>query len=585
VSFAFRARLAENESFSIFFRDSSSLAANTASTTIAIPSTIAVGDAMILIVGWSISSGQTFTTPTGWTVVGSQISDEGQVASIALMRVAQLGDKSGSVPLALSAIGNLTAVLSCYGNTDGTNPIDICSGVAEGSTATTTHTTPSVTLARQHDWVISGIVDKAATHTSTWTPPAGSTRRANAFNSSNPGVTSAIGDTASNVPLGTAGSLVWTADQSSSRAVMWTIGLKRAAHASGSDSSSGGSGEVLIGAASLNWTDMLAKAGTMNVSRTYDNGMSTDLPNYQYGTNKLSYFWGLGMTVAHTFKPDMALLAAQDATTMANLNTMLQSAQGQKMWWCLWHEPENDTIGVVNSLNSFSLSDYQAAWKVFADTMHGYNEPGWKSCWVMMSYTWKKSFLTANPSFTPDSWYPGDSYVDIVGIDDYNEGSLHNFSPGDGTYQRWDSPGFGWGDPDPNESLGPNGGGYYSPSLINWIAAKGKGYAICEFGTIRNLQTAMGRSKPDPTTGPYTLDWWTSTFGGDNSKANWIKNYTKYHMEIAPAKFGTNCVSMMYFDYNGRKWAGDGTESWELFHTPGDVDYTAWGDMLTQYGS
>jgi len=285
----------------------------------------------------------------------------------------------------------------------------------------------------------------------------------------------------------------------------------------------------------------------------------------------------------HTFKPNLALLAAQDSATMTALNAMLQSASGQKIWWCLWHEPENDTIGVTNSTNSFTLSDYLAAWRVFADTMHSYNEPGWKACWVMMSYTWKQSFLTANPSYTPDSWYPGDSYVDVIGIDDYNEGSLHN-SPGDGTYQRWDSPGYGWGDPNFNESLGPNGGGYYSPKLLPWIAARGKDYAICEFGTIRNLSSAMGRSKSDPNTGPYTLNWWTSTYGGSNSKADWIKDYTKYHMVTAPALFGTNCIALMYFDCNGRKWAGDNTESWELFHTPGDVDYTAWGDMLSMYG-
>jgi len=584
VSFAVRARLAAANSLSIVFRVANSVAANTASTTLTIPSTVKVGDAMILVVGWSISSGQTFTSPSGWTALGSQISDESQVASIAFKRIAQSGDQATTIPLVLSATGNITACLSCYGNTDSTNPVEVSLGAAEGSTAGTTHVTPTVSVTGANDWLVSAIVDKANPHTTTWTQPGGTMLRTSAYNTTTNGVTGAIADSDFRITPGTNGGLTWTADGSTSRAVMWTIAIKRGTRVNGG-SSSGSSGPMLVGAASSDWDSLLAKSGALTVSRTYDSGFSTtNLPTFTYGGKTISYYWSQNMTVVHSFKPNLALLAAQDTTTMNNLNSLLQSAQGQNVWWCINHEPENDTSGVNNSTNSFTLSNYVNAWQVFANTIHSYNEPGWKTIWIMMSFTWKQSFLTANPSFTPDSWYPGDSYVDVVGIDDYNEGSLHN-NPGDGTYQRWDSPGFGWGDPNTNESLGPNGGGYYSPILLNWLSQHSKNYAICELGTIRNLASAMGRNKTDPSSGPYTLDWWTTPFGGSNTKADWIADYAKYHAITVPANFGTRCVAMMYFDTAGRTWKGDNTESWQLNHTPGDVDYTAWGNVLTTYGS
>ncbi len=585
MSFTFRARTATHEGFGIFFRDKASIAANSSSTSVTIPATIKTGDALLLVVGWSISSGQTLTSPSGWTMLGTQISDESQVASSLFYRIAQNGDGASAVPIVLSATASTTALLSCYGNTDTTNPIDVSLGAAEGAVAGTTHNAPSVTTTRQRDWLVTAAIDKANPHSTVWTQPSGFTLRTSAFNTGNPGVTGGIGDTNGKVVVGATGTKTWTADGSTSRAVMWSIALLRSNHII--TGASGGTSPMLIGAASSNWSSLLTKSGAMNVSRTYDSGFSTtNLPTFSSGGNQISFYWTNNMTVVHSFKPNLALLAAQDPTTMSNLNSLLTSAVGQKVWWCINHEPENDTIGVANTTSTFTLSDYVTAWQVFANAVHAFNEPGWKTIWIMMSFTWKQSFLSANPTFTPDSWYPGDTYVDVVGIDDYNEGSLHN-NPGDGTSQRWDSPGFGWGDPDPNESQGPNGGGYYSPTLLNWIATHSKNYAICEFGTIRNNSSAMGRKKTpaDPSSGPYTLDWWTSTYGGSNTKADWIADVAKFHGITVPANFGTRCIAMMYFDTAGRTWKGDNTESWQLSHTPGDVDYTAYGAVLTTYGS
>lgn len=571
------------EAFGIVFRVSNSVAANTSSTSITIPIGVKPGDAMILIVGWSIAGGQTFTPPSGWTAMGSQISDESQVASMAFKRITQNGDVSSSVPLVLSATANIAAVISCYGNTNETDPVDAFLGAAEGATVRTAHPTPTVTATADRDWYVTAAVDKANPHSTTWAPPPGTTLRSSAFNSGNPGVSAAIADSRRKVKPGSNGGGSWTADGSTSRAVTWSVVIKRGAKYNGANG--GTSGPALIGAASADWDSILAKSGALTAARTYDAGFSTtNLPTFTASGKPISFFWSNGMTVVHSFKPNLALLAAQDPTTMSNLNTFLQSAIGQNVWWCINHEPENDTIGVSNSTNTFTASDFVGAWQVFADTVHSYNEPGWKTIWIMMTFSWKDSFLNANPGFTPDTWYPGDSYVDIVGLDDYNEGSLHN-NPGDGTSQRWDSPGFGWGVPNTNESQNPNGGGYFNPILINWIAEHGKNYAICETGSIRNLSSAMGRAKTDPATGPYTLDWWTSVYGGSSTKADWIADYTKFHFVTIPQNFGTNCVAMMYFDVNGRTWKGDNIESWRLNNTPGDVDYTAWGTVLTTYGS
>src|SRR6185369_10611155 len=115
-----------------------------------------------------------------------------------------------------------------------------------------------------------------------WTQPSGTILRASAFNSSSNGVTGAIGDNGAAVNPGSAGSLVWTADGSTSRAVMWTIGIKRGTRINGGISG-GATGPILIGAASYSssaWDDLLTKTGAITAARTYDGGFSTDLPTY-----------------------------------------------------------------------------------------------------------------------------------------------------------------------------------------------------------------------------------------------------------------------------------------------------------------
>lgn len=586
MKFAGRARLVASKRLSIVFRASRSIAVNSATASITIPSTVKNGDAMVLVVGWSISSGQTLTPPSGWIALGGQINDESQVASMAFKRIAVSGDQASSVSLPLSAIGNLTALLACYGNTDDTDPVDAYLSAVEGGASSTTHTAPSVVLTGQYDWLVTAVVDKANPHTTVWTPPAGITMRASGYNTSQPAVTGAIGDSAGEVPSGATGTQVWTGDGSTSRAVSWTIGIKRGTRINGGKTNIY-NGSLYVGAASWDWDGLLVKSGDMTIARSYDAGFDTNLPSHVTGAvnpKPVSFFLDRNMTVVHSFKPDLALLAANDTATVAGLHSLLQSALGKKVWWCVNHEPENDTVGTNNSLNNFTLADYVTAWQNFADIVHSYNEPGWQTVWIMMSYTWKTSFATLNPGFTPDSWYPGDQYVDIVGIDDYNEGSLHN-NPGDGTPQRWDSPGYGWGDPHPDESLSPNGSGYYDPILLNWLVQHGKNYAICEFGSIRNMGAAMGRAKTDAAGGPYTLDWWTG-LDVSNSKADWIRAFSKYHMITVPSNFDTQCVALMYFDTNGRTWTdGTTTESWRLHHTPGDVDYTAYGDVFTAYNT
>src|SRR6185503_4304423 len=70
------------------------------------------------------------------------------------------------------------------------------------------------------------------------------------------------------------------------------------------------------------------------------------------------------------------------------------------------HEPENDTSICGTSANF--VGAYQHVHDRFV--ADGVTNVSW--VWVLMAYTYRVE--------DPDAWYPGDSYVDIVGADGYN---------------------------------------------------------------------------------------------------------------------------------------------------------------------
>jgi|GEM_PF-6884638 len=287
----------------------------------------------------------------------------------------------------------------------------------------------------------------------------------------------------------------------------------------------------------------------LDLQRTYDSGFST---NFMSSTGSQDVT--PGRVTVYSFKPSIATLAA-GTTLNANINTLLASIPaGHKTAIGIWHEPEDNTSGSHGGADpaGFTYAQYRSAYQRFADLVHATGRSELKVIWIMMAYSWK---LSSNRD--PDLWYPGDSYVDLVGIDAYNEGSLS-------VTQRWDSPGFEYGEPDPTESLGSAGGGYIHGGFISWVTARNKPFIVCESGSIRRLSG--------------TRPQWSINNNVPYTKAGWI-SYAAEFWASQPL-----CAGALYFDFNGRDWAGSPAESWELGNDTTGADYAAWGAVATKYG-
>lgn len=304
-------------------------------------------------------------------------------------------------------------------------------------------------------------------------------------------------------------------------------------------------GKLLVGAsidqdsaASLN----TKIASTLDITRVYSSGFPSTVPA------------GVTADVGHrgtvySFKVTPALLATQDAATMATLNSLINSIPaGHKTWICLWHEPENDWTTAADKTN------YINGWKVFANTVHGKGRPELKTIWIMMAFSWASS-----SSRNPLDWYPGDSFVDVIGIDAYNEGSLK--SP-----QKWNSLEQQMGQPNPGETLAQN----FAGGACAWATSHNKKIIICEWGTVRAI-TAPAQS-------------WCTTLGIAVSKAAWISHSLDW-MAQEPSILGHT-----YFNSDGREYTGTGNdktdngggESWEFSHD-GTVSYAAFGKACNKY--
>jgi len=88
--------------------------------------------------------------------------------------------------------------------------------------STSTHSTPSATVASAGSWAVSYWTHKDST-TNAMTPPAGVTVRASGTQTSTGRVTGLVADSGASVPVGGYGGLTATAAAVSGNATMWTI--------------------------------------------------------------------------------------------------------------------------------------------------------------------------------------------------------------------------------------------------------------------------------------------------------------------------------------------------------------------------
>jgi hypothetical protein len=237
----------------IAFRGASSVAMNSETLkTVTVPATAQAGDGVLI---WFTCNKATvapvvITAPSGLPLVATQDNVPGgstEMRSRFYKAVVGTTIVAGQ-PLAAGQVLTFTTdvvvragiELSVWSGTDPTDPVDQWNA-SNRTTAATTVTTPNVTTLVVGDWIVSAYFDRAQVGASNtaWTPPQGppvDTLRTSSYGSGTDGrVSGGVSDDATAHPIGTYGGRVATANATSAIGIGWTVALKPAGAAAGTD--------------------------------------------------------------------------------------------------------------------------------------------------------------------------------------------------------------------------------------------------------------------------------------------------------------------------------------------------------------
>ena len=201
----------------IAFRATAGNQANATSATVTVPASVPAGDRMVLVMT-SNSSTVTYGDPAGWTLVDSATTTG--VSTRVYSRAATAADAGSAVTVTASAVNKMDLRLAAYANADGIS----AHAMAFDTTATTSHSTPTVTVAGTGSWVLSYWADKSSA-TTAWTAPAGQTVRGSTIGTGTGRITSLLTDGNGPAAAGTAGGLAASTDVAGTKATMVTLVL------------------------------------------------------------------------------------------------------------------------------------------------------------------------------------------------------------------------------------------------------------------------------------------------------------------------------------------------------------------------
>lgn len=246
-------------------------------------------------------------------------------------------------------------------------------------------------------------------------------------------------------------------------------------------------------------------------------------------------------------------LTSYGTETQANIQWLLSIPLYHKVILNPWHEADNYQDS--NDYGS-NYGQFRNAFRVLADIIHTFNNQNWQVCLLLTAYAWKGNSGTSNQ---PSNFYPcwnglpatGTQYVDVMGVDVYNEGSVN------GT--NWDSPAASMGIPmtESEQSIyqgrygGTNGyrttdasGLTWTNGFLGWCERIGiKKWIVGELGTQRNINSVNGS--------------WTSAINASSTKSDWIREFGRFAAAYNSNTFhNAKCIGLEYFMSAGRTYTG-----------------------------
>ncbi|MCU1361851.1 MAG: domain containing protein [Ilumatobacteraceae bacterium] len=205
----------------ITFVGQTTISASTINQTANVPATVKAGD--LLLMFFSNGTNPTVKAPTGvtgWVQMDALTNANG--ATRVWRKVATAADAGAQVKIALSIAAKANITIVAYRGTSTTNPVATFSRTLI-TTSSANRVTPTANVA-----VSSMVVSYWMHHdssTTTLTPPAGVTVRANGTQSGGGHVTVLTADSGTAVPVGTYGGLTAKAAAASGLGTAWTIVL------------------------------------------------------------------------------------------------------------------------------------------------------------------------------------------------------------------------------------------------------------------------------------------------------------------------------------------------------------------------